>query len=100
MKQICSLILATGFLGGCASTKRPCPSVEEESVSLCRANRACMPSGFLGNLGLILGGGSVVDACVDRNLSAQRLNAGIKSNSATCYSEKIGDRVKTVCRED
>jgi hypothetical protein len=69
----------------CATTTI-CPSVEEEFVSVCRAERDCGKGTFNHSLGLILGGiGAgmngvrnealdIYNRCVDRNIVAQTIN--------------------------
>lgn len=87
MKYLIAISLL--FLSSCATLKT-CPSESEESVSICRAEKACK-SGmktfgvFLGGLG---GGTNYaaqsIESCMDNNIAAQKANAGIQSNNYKC----------------
>jgi hypothetical protein len=93
---------------GCAS-KQPCPDVSEEPVSECRAKQACIGNKWTHGIALILGGmgagangtnqaQKTTDDCIDRNLSAQRSNAGIQSAEVKCVSERISNtEIVTKC---
>lgn len=80
-----AILFLTGvmFLNGCASAKK-CPDVSEEAVSICRAQIACKPSAASAFFGGFSAGFNHTsnqsennyNACLDRNLVAQKANAG------------------------
>lgn len=105
MKKLILCMLLTGCAGS-----RTCPDESVEAVSVCRAEAACGRGTARNFFATLLGGmGSgmsgqrngavdVYDQCVDRNLRAQKLNAGIPDNSVRCKSRRVAsDEFETTC---
>lgn len=113
-RKVCVLLilLHLEILAGCA-TLRSCPDVEDEPVSVCRAEVACgrgKPTLALGMILSGMGGGlsrtnrnsasENYDRCVENELSAQRANAGTTSNVFYCDQRDLGGgRTEIKCRE-
>lgn len=89
-----------------------CRSIEDEPVSRCRAEKACGKGRVGPSIGLVLGGMGAgmargfhrnhaqdnYDACVDRDLSAQKASAGIEDSSLRCKTIQVAeDEFKTEC---
>lgn len=98
VRFVVSWIYALAFVGlaSCASTETSsCPTLEEESVSICRAQDVCRQKKTTYGLGL--GVGAATDSsiigtrtmattdnytnCIDRDLDQQRQNATLKEQS-------------------
>lgn len=101
------LVLGLLLLTGCATT---CPTVSEESISTCRAEKACGKGNPLTAIGMLLGGAGAganggrntaadsYNSCIDRSLSAQRANIGLPDNTVHCTSTQVAqDQIKTDC---
>lgn len=80
MKYIFTLVL----LSGCATTK-VCQSVDQEPVSVCRAEVECEPNfgqryaaGYSGQMGSLMANKNM---CVMNNIEAQKANAALKMMS-------------------
>lgn len=109
MTKVLLSLAAIVFMSNCAS-KSTCADISEEPVSTCRAKNAC--GGVGTSLAIIFGGmgagmsgqqnqaANNYNACIDNNLSAQRANAGVRSNNYKCETVKISDtESKTSCHE-
>lgn len=73
-----------------------CASVEKEPVSSCRAEQICSQKGFKT---IFKSGREELKECIDRELSVQKANAGVKDNEQTCVTTRVNkDKIKTVCR--
>lgn len=93
------------LLSSCATTTQ-CLDVDQEPVSICRAEKACKSGWktfgvFLGGLG---GGANhasnSIESCMDNNIAAQKANAGIVSNNYRCISKDVGNgKVETQCTQ-
>lgn len=94
---------------GCASGSK-CPTETEQAVSTCRAETACGKGTFGHVFGSILSGmGSGLshqpnaarnnyDSCIDRNIAAQKANAGLPDTTVRCKTRKVAsDQTETVC---
>lgn len=98
------------FLSGCAGKQiSDCSTVQQESVSQCRAEAVCGKGKWSTGMGFVMSGmgaGSSgknlavenYSSCVDRDLDAQRSNAGIQSTVLNCQTKDLGDGIsKTTC---
>lgn len=75
------------MLSACASTPKDCLSVEQEPVSLCRAQAACAPS-FTQRLGIAMSGAKSSqsaamvayrsESCQTNHIEAQKSNAALR----------------------
>lgn len=81
MLQKAGFLIGLLTLSGCASTPAPCPSVEQEKVSMCRARAECMPSwgqrfaaGYAGQQHIQAAN---FQMCVGNNIEAQKANAAL-----------------------
>ncbi len=103
------ILCLPGFLLACASP-RSCPSVDEEVISVCRAEVACgrgtgarAAALFFGGMGSGLAGGrnegkDSYNRCIDRQLSAQRYAAGIEDKTVRCSTRRISsDEAEAKC---
>lgn len=89
-------------LCACASSKK-CPDAVNEPVSVCRAETARGRGTISRAISLVFGGmGSGMsgqrnhaqdnyEACIERNISSQRANAGLPDNTLRCETTKISD---------
>lgn len=81
MLQKAGFLIGFLLVSGCSSTPDPCPSVEQEKVSMCRARAECMPSfgqrfaaGYANQTQQMA---TNFHLCVGNNLEAQKANAAL-----------------------
>ncbi len=66
---------------------------------MCRAQVACGKGTVALSVAVLTPNGrKEYGNCVDRDLSAQRANAGVPSRDVSCTSEKDGNAVVTDCK--
>ena len=94
-----SIVLVLFMATACAS-KPNCADALFEPVSVCRAEVACGKGTWSYNVSALNPDvRRQHEACIDRQLSAQKASMGVKTREVSCTSYKDGDETKTDCRE-